>query len=181
MTLNRDAKNIVTGFTVTLMKEIDSSMLVEGRADASDLQNGGAELIKGAVIQILMGGRARIGFTPKPLTASQTKIAEDVAQEIAASRYGELYSAALSAALFHGWGALAARQWGLGRDIANHVINDLFVEDGEPYRLRAFAYIGEERYREAEEDLDRALTLRPTLSGAHEMLELLREKNNASA
>jgi hypothetical protein len=162
-----------TACNAALLRGLDESGLVETMASDTDLADNGAEKIKICVIQFSAGGRERIGFPRKPLTDAQASTAFRIHAEIIARGTGDLFAAAEAAALANAAKAWYGAEFEASVLLANHVIEHANQYSGEAYRIRGFSRIMQGRLNEARDDLEKALSVSPSLAGVTEPLEAL--------
>jgi tetratricopeptide (TPR) repeat protein len=164
----RRVQDLLRSFLTAFLEMLDRDGIVERRASAIDLEGNGADYIKSKVVKLMSGPAP--GHVEMPLTPSQMSVAEKIYDEIRLSRYGDLYAAGMSIALFNAMMLWCVDKYEDSVAIATHVIDDIAPDAGEAYRIRAFSYISLGRLNEAITDLRKALASTPQPNGAIEPL-----------
>lgn len=164
----RRVQDLLRSFVAAFLEILDRDGIVERQASAIDLEGNGADYIKSKVIKLMSGPVP--GHVEMPLTPSQMSVAEKIYDEIRLSRYGDLYAAGTSVALFNAIMLWCIDKYEDSVAIATHVIDDIAPDAGEAYRIRAISYISLGRLNEAVTDLRKALASTPQPNGAIEPL-----------
>lgn len=167
----RKVQNLLHGSMAAFLEQMDTEHIVERHASASDLSGSGGEFIKGKILKMMSGPAP--GYVEKPLTPSQTTIAEKVYDEIRLSRYGVLWASGMAMAIFNATTAWYGNKYEHSIAVASHVIDDIAPDAGEAYRVRAFSFISLGRFDEAVADLRKAIASNPQPTGATEPLEVI--------
>lgn len=164
----RRVQNLVRSSVTAFLELLDQDGIVEREASASDLEGNGGDYIKSKVIKSMSGPAP--GYVGMPLTPSQKAVAEKIYDDIRLSRYGKLYAAGMSVALFNAMMLWLVDKYEDSAAVATNVIEDIAPDAGEAYRIRAFSYISLGRLEEAVSDLRKALAQTPQPTGATEPL-----------